>query len=306
MTEHAPIQIVEKKKNRRRAAIIGSVGLGVAVLAGATLAAYIDSEWVSAEQVGTGLGVINLQIGSEKTFKWSELTDERHDFTSGDETSTPGVDDGGWKDTGLDGQPDGPLEWGTNVTVSAPLALEGTTDTQPLDPKGWQSASQTFYLRNSEASDLDIYVRLHAPDADPKAEDENKAMASKAIFNHVQYMLAVEPALLGGGSGTVFDRWSGTLAYVSDLPSSGSEATQTPFKKMHENLAKDGGLLKVTVTLMFHESFNDGTFENDWTTYLEKGQPDVNLLLEFAAVHHGQEPDHGMPEESEEAQDEVQ
>ncbi|MDR1386982.1 MAG: hypothetical protein LBJ44_05235 [Propionibacteriaceae bacterium] len=83
----APIVVEEKRSRRRGAAIYSSAALGVALLAGLTLAAFTDGEFVglnhNTDGSGSGFGIAqyNLQVREyadpTNTDNWTETTNQR-------------------------------------------------------------------------------------------------------------------------------------------------------------------------------------------------------------------------------------
>jgi predicted ribosomally synthesized peptide with SipW-like signal peptide len=286
MTEHAPIQIVEQKKNRRRGAIWASAGLGLALVVGATLATYTDSEWLKVDGgLGTGENdAINLQIG-----------DDDLDFDSAVPTDMTGL---AWQDTSRDGKtPDGQTEWG--LTITQPLNFPGTADLMP----GW-SAKKTVYLRNSEKAPLDLFFQLVLNQCDTQ---------TNYVFKHLKYSLDIQRAIPKTDGPNDFDHWTVVKTITATRPPSAcvtgkdqtSEVSALSWKldAGEQNFlpgsngvdgkaggTDDGhfGVLKVTITLTFDPAFNsasDAAFGQDWQDYLAN-QEDLDVFMQFGANKH--------------------
>ncbi|MDR1824682.1 MAG: SipW-dependent-type signal peptide-containing protein [Bifidobacteriaceae bacterium] len=132
-----PLVVVEKSKRRRAAGIIAASAMGLALVTGATIAAFQDTEWVKP---GDGNGYtaarFNLQI--------AQGIDE-YDLTT---TST------NWQDTArVAGVPDGPHE--EAAAVVAPLEL-GEADA--LVPDVFRNT--TFYLLNDGTSNQSLTFKM--------------------------------------------------------------------------------------------------------------------------------------------------
>jgi predicted ribosomally synthesized peptide with SipW-like signal peptide len=152
-----PLVVQEKSKRRRAAGIIATSAMGLALVTGATIAAFQDTEWANPSN-GNGYTAARFNLQIVDTIDENDVS----------KTGTA------WKDTAQQaGVPDGPHE--AAASVVAPLAL-GTNDA--LVPDVFRTT--TFYLTNDGTSNQTLTLKL--VDATSNPNTAQQAMRDSLIF----------------------------------------------------------------------------------------------------------------------------
>ncbi|MDR2567122.1 MAG: hypothetical protein LBC97_13905 [Bifidobacteriaceae bacterium] len=173
MATHAnhPVVVREQPNRRRFAGVLGSLSLGVALVAGATVAAFTDSEYGRLLGDNNGnltTGKYNIQIS----------------------TLEPGEPGQEWKDTAyaLDGiYPTAPDNL-ANDTAS-PVALQ--LNTAELVPG--EALSTIFWVRNDSYSSEDTSLKL-------RLINETAAADNAGLLGALQFKVSVNDSVIGSYS----------------------------------------------------------------------------------------------------------
>jgi hypothetical protein len=164
MATHAnhPVVVREQPNRRRFAGVLGSLSLGVALVAGATVAAFVDSEYGSllGDSDGTlKTGTYNIQIS----------------------TLAPGTDGQEWKDTAYASNGQYPTA-SDNLAADTGKPVELQLNTTKLVPG--EPLSTTFWVRNDAYSSEKTSLKL-------RLIDETSAGTNAGLLGALEFKISV-------------------------------------------------------------------------------------------------------------------